>query len=148
MRKQEKKAVGMTVQQLLTQLFSNRWYDYLIATGTILYSHWHQFSAASGKVVQQLLARFFITHRHDSSTVTGIILQQSLGWLFNSRWHNSSTVTDTIVWWLLAQLHKNRVNVFLYLFWQKSSTVMFTVEELCHVPEYSNLETNEIISIK
>ena len=86
MRKQEKKAAGMTVQQLLTQLFSNRWYDYSIATGTILYSHWHQFSAASGKVVQQLLARFFITHRHDSSTVagticstiTGMILQQSL----------------------------------------------------------------------
>ena len=103
-------------------------------------SHWHNSSTVTGTNVRQSLARLFKSYWHDCSTVTGLIVQhwsdcstvtvtivqQSLAWLFNSHWHNCSTVTGTMAQQSLTRL------VF-FLFWQNSSTVMFTFEESCRV---------------
>ena len=149
---------GMVVQQSLARLFNSHWHNSSIVAGKILQqslarffnSGWHNSSIFTGAIVQQSLARLFNSrwhdiqqslawlfnsHWHDYSTVAAMTLQQSLAQLFNSHWHNSSTVTGTILQPLLAQFfNSGRQDFFFFLCWQNSSTVMFTVEELCHVP--------------
>ena len=97
-------------------------------------SHWHDYSTvAAGAIVQQSLAplfnslpaQLFISHWYNCLTVSGTVFQPSLAWFFNSRWHDSSTFISTIPQQSLAAF---------FLCWQSSSTVIFTVEESCHVP--------------
>ena len=130
------------LQQSQAKLFNSRWHDCSV-TGTIVQqslarlfnSHWHDCSTVTGTIIQQSLARLFNSGWHDSSTVAGMILQQSLARLFNSDWHDSSTVTGIILQQSLARLFNSQEQDFFFvLCWQDSSTVMFTVEEWCHVP--------------
>ena len=95
------------------------WHDYLTVTGTIV----------------QWLTRFFNSCWHHCSTDTGTIVQQSLAGLFNSGWQDYLSVAGTIVQQSLAPLFNSHgQDFFLFLCWQNSSTVMFIVEESCHVP--------------
>ena len=107
-------------------------------------SHWHNASTVTGMIVQQSLARLFDRRWHDCSTITGMIVHQSLARVFNSRWHNS-TVVGTIFQQSLARFFNSywhdsstmavTVKIFsFFLCWHNSWTVMFTVEESCHVP--------------
>ena len=99
----------------------------------LLNSRWHNYSAVTGTIVQQSLARLFNTRWHSYSTAAGTIIQQSLAQLFNSHWHNSLAVADTIL------------QQYFFLLQQNSSTVMFTVEELCHVPGIRQMIQKRII---
>ena len=97
-------------------------------------SHWHDYSVID-TILQQLLAPLFNSHWHHCSTDTGTIVQQSLAGLFNSGWQDYSSVAGTIVQQSLAPLFNSHgQDFFLFLCWQNSSTVMFIVEESCHVP--------------
>ena len=95
----------MILQQSLARLFN---------------SYWHNYATVAGTILQLSLARVFNSRWHNYSTVAGTTLQQSLARFFNSGWHDSSTITVKIF--------------FFFISWQNSSTVMFTVEEQCHVP--------------
>ena len=97
-------------------------------------SHWHDYSVVD-TILQQLLAPLFNSHWHHCSTDTGKIVQQSLAGLFNSGWQDYLSVAGTIVQQSLAPLFNSHgQDFFLFLCWQNSSTVMFIVEESCHVP--------------
>ena len=65
-------------------------------------SGWHDCSTVAGMIIQQSLARLFNSGWHDCSTVTGTILQQWLARFFNSGWHDPSTVTGMIFSFLYA----------------------------------------------
>ena len=96
-------------------------------------SRWHA-------IVQHSLARLINSHWDDSSIVAGTIHQQSLAQLFDSHWRDCSTVTGTIVQQSLARLFNSHgQNFFFFLYWQNSSTVMFTVEESSHVPRIRHM---------
>ena len=75
---------------------------------------WIRFQLQSWKVLLRGKCSFtnFKNVWHGCSTVTGKILQQSLTRFFNSHGQD----------------------FFFFLRWQNSSAVMFTIEELCHVP--------------
>ena len=94
----------------------------------------------AGKILQQSLVQFFNRHWCSSSTVTGTIVQQPLAPLFNSRWQDCLTATGMIVQHSLARLFNSYwynpsavPGKIFFLCWQNSSTMMFTVEESCHV---------------
>ena len=90
-------------------------------------SRWQECSTVAGTIVQQRLARLFNSGWHNCSTVAGTIIEQSLD--------DCLIVTGTIVRQLLAWLfNSNGQDFFFFLCWQNSSTMMFTVEESCHVP--------------
>ena len=118
------------VQQSLAQFFNSHWHDCSTVAGMIVQqslawlfnSHWQDCSTVAGTIIQQSLARLFNSRWHGYSTAAGTIIQQSLAQLFNSHWHNYSAVADTIL------------QQYFFLLQQNSSTVMFTVEKLCHVP--------------
>ena len=117
----------MNVQQSLVRLFNSRWQDCSNLTGTI---------------DQQSLALFFNSYRYNSSTVTGTIVQQSLPWLLKSHWHDYSTVAGIVFQQLQARMFNRHWHdclavtgkIFSFLYWQNFSSVIFTVEESCHVP--------------
>ena len=96
-------------------------------------SHWRDCSTVAVMIVQQSLARLFNSRWHSYSTVAGIIIQQSLAQLFNSHWDNYSAVGDTVL------------QQDFFLLRQNSSTVMFTVEEPCHVPGIWHMIQKRII---
>ena len=130
------------VQQSLARLLDSCWYDSSTVTGTIVQqslvrlfnSRLNDYSTVTGTIVQQSLARF--------STVAGTIIQQLLAWLFNSHWHDCSTATCIILQqWLARVFNSHGQDFFFFLYWQNSSTVVFTVKESCHVPE--NVYANE-----
>ena len=72
-----------------------------------------------GTILQQSLARLFISGWHNSLKVTVTIVQQWLAWLFNSHWHDYSTVAGTIVQQSLARFFNSG--------WHGSSTVAGTI---------------------
>ena len=111
---------GTVVQQSLAQCFNN---------------HWHNCLTVAVMILQQSLPRLFNSHWHNYATVAGTILQLSLARLFNTHWHYCSTVTGTILQqWLSQFFNSHGQGFFFFLCWQKSSTVMSTVKESCHVP--------------
>ena len=77
------------------------------------------------------MARFIDSHMHNSSTVTGTFVQQWLARFFNSHWHDSSTSSSTILQqWLARFFISHGQELFFFLCWQNSSTVIFTVERI------------------
>ena len=137
------KVAGMILQQSLARSFNSHWYNYATMAGTILQksltglfnSHSQDCSTVTGTIIQQSLAWLFNSCWYDYWIVAGTTIQQSLVRLLNSHWHDCLSVTGTILQqWLARFFISDGQYFFFFLCCQNSSTVMFTVEESCHVP--------------